>query len=696
MRLLPVRSLALLATLSLATLAAVLPACGEKKGGLMLAIVTDLDTPKDISVVSVTIKSGSAIKHNFIGRVRPDGTVEMPGTIAIVEPDDPTATIRVRVVAFQERKPRVLRDIRTTVPRGGLTALLRVPLTFVNDGSATGELPAQFLPAGPGVAGVVTEDEFDPYGVSVISVCTNPNETVIDGVCNDSFIDSAALPAYSEEAVFGSEAAPGGKCFAADRCLAEAEPVPFTADATGHCTLTVDGVQAVEFATANLALATAETGTCFGDKCFVPIDNGPTGWQSVDGKVVLSDAVCHALTSKRAELYGTRGACPTKVASQPLCTKGAGGSPVPIADGAKDGSFEGGPSDGGAAEAGPPPQRVMTENFVSGIAFVGLDLYAVGAQGGTVLPSNQPGQPILTTTQAPGSPISQTPGPHSISAYGGRIAVTGPVGGQDPNGYVVQGTTALAVPFAPATGLPHAVAYAAGTQRFVWAVLPPNGFSGVMASAGTGTAMASATALSPGLQGDVTAVVPFASGAGMDELLFGTADGRIVHCLLAAGANMIDCGQSQITESGAVPIQAMRAFVGLQRAASFIQGDAVYRVDLGKLGPGPTFSAATVMKKIDPAGVKPFVDGPNSYSRGVVANDNCVFYTSQMGVQWAPVAGGRPEVLVDLRQTGGVALAIDLAPGPGGKTAWVYWSQYADLNGGGGVYGVPIPAVCVP
>src|ERR1044071_4136669 len=118
----------LLAAASVGT--ALVGACADNKGALMLAINTDMKAPKDVNAVSVTISTNGAIKHSFIGRVTPQGEVLLPATLAIVEPDDKSASIRIRVMAFQNQKPRVLRDVRTTAPTGGRTALLRIPLNF--------------------------------------------------------------------------------------------------------------------------------------------------------------------------------------------------------------------------------------------------------------------------------------------------------------------------------------------------------------------------------------------------------------------------------------------------------------------------------------------------------------------------------------------------------------------------------------
>ena len=134
----------------------VVGACAEKKGALMLAITTDMKAPKDLNAVAVSITTNGLVKASFIGRVTPQGEIVFPGTLAIIEPDDKNATIRIRVMAFQNQKPRVIRDVRTTAPPDHRTSLLRVPLNFINDGKVAGDpLPAsQLPPANPGTEGL--------------------------------------------------------------------------------------------------------------------------------------------------------------------------------------------------------------------------------------------------------------------------------------------------------------------------------------------------------------------------------------------------------------------------------------------------------------------------------------------------------------------------------------------------------------
>jgi hypothetical protein len=225
---------------------ALVGACADKKGALMLAINTDMRAPKDVNAVSVTISTNGAIKHSFIGRVTPQGEVLLPATLAIVEPQDKAATIRIRVMAFQDRKPRVLRDVRTTVPASGRTALLRIPLNFVNDTKLVGpSLPVGIVPDPvPGTGGTTsggapttggadggTDDTGGgAFGTSAADFdfmnafqppCPNiQDDTVIDGECADNYVDPETLPDF-DSADLG-DSTDVGTCFDLARCFAGA------------------------------------------------------------------------------------------------------------------------------------------------------------------------------------------------------------------------------------------------------------------------------------------------------------------------------------------------------------------------------------------------------------------------------------------------------------------------------------------
>ena len=303
------------------------PACSAPgKGSLVLAISTDMQTPKDINIVSVFITTDSAVKFDYLGRVLPDGTVSLPSTLAIVEPDNPSAQVRIRVIALEEQKARLLRDVLTTVPHQR-TALLRVPLNFLDDGSGMGMLPAQFVPLGSG--GTPEGDtQFDPD--TIASACDfSQQQTSINGACASATVDSSSLPDYTDSKVYGaggSAASPA--CFHVDQCFAAAKawnPAKITTAADGSCSFPIPAGENGDHW--NCALATTDgTGTCFGGKCFVPLESDPgEGFSIQPGKaIVMVPGVCKKL-AKGAALYVDQTSCATKAEAAPVCEPTGGG-----------------------------------------------------------------------------------------------------------------------------------------------------------------------------------------------------------------------------------------------------------------------------------------------------------------------------------------------------------------------------------
>lgn len=302
-------------------------ACGDQKGALVVAVSTDMKAPKDVSAISLSVSTNGVLKFSALGRVTPLGDVLLPATLAVAEPEDRDASVRIRVMAFQDRRARVLRDVRTTVPHGGRIALLRLPLSFVNDGSVTGVLPEGV--ALPPVkmadgSGGGTTDALDP-GMYVPN-CPSPEQTWIDGECQDAAVDSSALPEYSDEKVFGaggSATDTSTSCFDPVKCFAASVVVSERDDTgkkgalvldRGACTIALGGV---EPATLNLAIVTPDTGECLRDgACYVPLDRGPS-WHDEAGIVRLTPVVCKLLgKGLRLEASTT---CPAKTEGSPLC-----------------------------------------------------------------------------------------------------------------------------------------------------------------------------------------------------------------------------------------------------------------------------------------------------------------------------------------------------------------------------------------
>jgi hypothetical protein len=297
------------------------------KGALILAISTDMQTPKDVDVISVYVETDSQPKFDYLARVLPDGSVSLPSTLAVVEPDKLGAQVRIRVIAFQEQKARVLRDVLTTVPHQR-TSLLRLPLDFLDDGSVTGTLPVQYLPVSP------THPNGAPDGDTLFQpadpVPTDPGymqarcdftmqQTSIGGQCQDMHVDSSTLPEYTDALVYGD----GGSmlspaCFDVPTCFAGAVAVQVTMSGAG-CSFPLP--QKANASNLNVALATQGTGTPVGGQNLVPLESDTGEGFTVQGQTVtLVPGVCTKLQSAGTSLVvATSGACAAKTEATPVC-----------------------------------------------------------------------------------------------------------------------------------------------------------------------------------------------------------------------------------------------------------------------------------------------------------------------------------------------------------------------------------------
>ncbi len=311
----------------------------------MLAISTDMQTPKDIDVVSVFIATDGVAKFNYLGRVLPNGTVALPSTVAIVEPDDPDAKVRIRVTAFQEANARVLRDVLTTVPHQE-TALLRLPLNLLDDGSGKGTIPPMLVPLGPGGA-PEGDTAFDP--TKLVSRCDfTKGLTSVDGVCVSASVDSSKLPPYDPVQVYGdaglmANGAPTS-CFDVQRCFEGATEVANLDPKACSFPLPAGASPS----TLNLALGTPSTGACVpSGPCYVPLVNDPgDGWTVQGSTVTVPAGVCAKLGGSMT-LAVSLGACPAATLADPVCEPIDGGG-APPTDAAAD---RGNPPDSGEFEA---------------------------------------------------------------------------------------------------------------------------------------------------------------------------------------------------------------------------------------------------------------------------------------------------------------------------------------------------------
>jgi hypothetical protein len=284
-----------------------------------------MQVPKDFDIISIYVATGSDVKFDYLGRIQPDGSVPLPATLAIVEPDDPTSQVHIRITAFQDTNPgakaRVVRDVLTTVPHER-TVLLSLPLSFLDDGSGVGTLPAQYVPVGSGLSsGTAPEGptQFDPTDPSNIQtpLCDfTQGLTSVYGQCMGALLDSSTLPAYGE-AEAGTQAQDGGTCFDVTACFAGATLV---SDVSSCSFPLAEGASASNL---NLALATSTTGACIAsiDECLVPLVEDPNaGWTLSGGTVTLAPGACTKAQQAGVQLFqATSGACPAMALTALVC-----------------------------------------------------------------------------------------------------------------------------------------------------------------------------------------------------------------------------------------------------------------------------------------------------------------------------------------------------------------------------------------
>jgi hypothetical protein len=319
-----------------------LPACrAEQAGAVMVAMQTDMVVPKDVTHVGVFVSYDGQIKMARVVKVDAETengrVVRLPSTLAVVSSKDfPDARVRVRVMAFQAQsgegetallRARVARDAKFTIPKER-RVLLRMPLQFINDGSASGEARKDGV-LNLASRGLRFSDAIDTdTGLGAFEFRCKDDKTSVLGDCVPSDIDASALPDFFEEDVFGRPGQPGAACFPAGAFArgATADVVP-NGDGCA-AVLTVD--DAVPDTSLNVGFISADkTGDCntpFGG-CVIPAD-GPgsqvpfyTVERSAPGKRTarFPKGVCAKLGAKVAYATGTA----PKTEKMSVCSGGA-------------------------------------------------------------------------------------------------------------------------------------------------------------------------------------------------------------------------------------------------------------------------------------------------------------------------------------------------------------------------------------
>lgn len=635
-------------------------ACAEKKGGLFLAVTTDMRAPKDVNVISVAIQINNEVKYNFVGRVTPEGEVLLPATLAIAEPDDPAAAIRIRVIAFKDTAPRVLRDVTTTSPRAGRIALLRMPLLFVNDGSARGALPEANVPLKQQTFGGAlplspqtlkpAAEPFNPFGAEVFSACSELDETMIDGECRSAVVDSSKLPDYHDELVSPSD----GRCFDPKACIVNWRDAEVDLDA---CKAPKNG------AVTNVTFVTSSTGDCDAQgRCLVPVDRvdpldeQASGWHEEGDAIVLSKGICKKLRAGVELGFVGDLSCPTKDGTRPVCV------------GPTNPAIEDAGSDSGDAGALPTAEKVIGADLASGLAVFDDRIYVAKTDGIHVLPTN--GTPTLVG----GSPTGPFAAPWFASQLGSDVVFA--------EGSLIQDVSATRawVMRSPATTLAplNLLNAVGGSVRAV--AMAPAAWIGV-AGGVAGSAYREVGADAFGVLAssiDVSAVAL----SGSADLLIGTPTGDVNVCD-AQGASAVACSSTTPTTTS-TSVDVISTHATTLGQAFVLKPDGVF---LFTTGATPKISRLTTA---DLTGV---TDGAY-FPLGMVALAKCAVFGSKEGLRFVTSDGITSGLLAAFPSNHPIVAAAVPPRAVANPPEHVYFVVRAAEVDGGGVYRVPVPAGC--
>ncbi len=287
-----------------------------RKGQVMVALMTDMSVPKDISVIRVKAKLGAEVRYEYDFRIAPDGEFHVPGTIAVVEGSTPTPVVTVEVIGIRVKgtgnyEPRTFAKAITTIPRER-SVLLRMPVQWLCDETAVDDGTGEYL------------------STCALDSKTGEETACVAGTCQSVHIDSNELPTFDPRDVYGGGATPSdpaGHCFDTIACFDAGFDLT-RAELDGDCSVEL----ADDGAPLNFALVTsaAGDGICHGDAqappCYVPLDQDPRlGWSwdpEQSGSLRRANfprAVCEAMDSGRATAVRATTSCETKTSRFSTC-----------------------------------------------------------------------------------------------------------------------------------------------------------------------------------------------------------------------------------------------------------------------------------------------------------------------------------------------------------------------------------------
>jgi hypothetical protein len=255
----------------------------DAQSRLDVELTTDLDIPKDIDSVAVTVAGLPTVLYE-LGPAGPRLPAQVASEIIIfssAETGTPSdKTMDVTVVAWKGAAPFTVTRAVATIPHQPGERLLRMSLSWLCAGTARAAAPGR-----------------------VESTCP-AGQSCRAGICQADDRRAEQLPV----SIPPSQPA----CFDLGKCLASASTVSVD---LATCTVAADG--ATNFA---VIKPPNTEGACTASSCIVPLSADPVeGWRTADGIVSFPAAICTALASGRATAVAASNARPTWSPDQPLC-----------------------------------------------------------------------------------------------------------------------------------------------------------------------------------------------------------------------------------------------------------------------------------------------------------------------------------------------------------------------------------------
>ncbi len=338
-------SFALLVVLGLSTVGLVSQelACGttaatREATALYLGVSSDMVVTDDFDSVGLFVSVKGEVKFSSVNGVKPGGTVALPGSLSILQPDDPATPVHIRVAGYKDGQVIAVRDAISTVPPNRIS-VLRLPIQWLSGGpKISGK---QRTDTGTQQTGARVELRADPIGFEPnfpefarffdgLRVPCPTGQTSINGTCGPLDVTSLLVPTKGGDhvsEVFGGAIAlnekgvpAGGSCFPVADCFADAQTISM-ADLGADCSVPKTAIPTDQV---NFGIRRTKSP---GIPSTIPVDfvvdpalSTAPGWYEKGGRYMLPEAICDKEGRRDAvEAILVSTSCRNKKAAIPTC-----------------------------------------------------------------------------------------------------------------------------------------------------------------------------------------------------------------------------------------------------------------------------------------------------------------------------------------------------------------------------------------